>query len=263
MAQLNATVNDIELITNRLGSKTDLTQMATWDDEKYPTTALLRNVANDLNSRIVTSGTGGAAAAYPIGSVIMTVTDVNPGQVTYNGPLPGKWEPVDRAFKMFKDGNDLNYFVNGTDWTKGTTGIADLITGSMIRDGHMISLHLELKLTRELSSPTPSSSTGVTLGSLNRASCGITTNGGKFYPFFANHQLAYAYHSGTEASFVICYTLSNDGGIYVQDILSSKNNNNTLTMPSGTEIIIDTITTTRYDHMMSAACDRFYWKRTA
>ena len=248
MANLDTTVNNIELKTNRLNSEADLDQMATWDDEKYPTTALLRNVVNDLNSRIVDSGAGGAAATYPValGSVIMTYKDTNPGQEE-SGPLPGHWELVDKAFK-----HELVQLTTN-DWTVGT-GIASLDSGTMIRDGHMISLHLELQLGQQLSGK------NVILGNINRTSCGISTNSGQFYSQ-GNRGLAYAYNSSNNTNFVVCYTFSGDGTITIQEVLSSSTSG--LTMPAGSIIIIDTIAIAEYDKMLTEACDRFYWKRTA
>lgn len=250
MANLNTTVDNIELKTNRLGSGADLAQMVTWDDEKYPTTALLRDVANNINSRIVTSGSSGAAAVYPVGSIIMTSTDVNPGQEVFNGYLPGRWELVDKAFKQT--------LVNLTtsDWTVGSVGVADLYYGKMIRDGRTISLQLELKLRQQISGK------DIPLGSIKRDTCGITTNAGKFHSS-GGYSLAFARDSSNNASFIVCYTLGQDGNFIVREVLSSKGNNNDLTMKTGTIIMIDTIATTQYGDMMPNACDRFYWKRIA
>jgi len=255
MAKLNTTVDNIELKTNRLGSGTDLTQMVTWDDEKYPTAALLRNVANDLNSRIVSSGSGGTAAIYPVGSIIMTDNYTNPGQGGgHSGPLPGTWMMVDQAFKH------TNVTLTTNDWTTGTnisTGIATLQYGTMIRDGHMISLHLELLLQQQLSGG------NVALGNIKKESCGLTLGGstGKFYSG-GGPNIAFARYSN-DISFVFCYTLSSDGRFQVQEVLSSKGNNNELTMRTGTTLIIDTIATTQSGEMLITACDRFYWKRIA
>lgn len=254
MAQLNATINEIELKTNRLSSGADLAQMTTWNDEQYPTAALLRDVANNINSRIVSSGTGGAAAVYPIGSIIMTDSDTNPGQEVFGGPLPGRWVMVDQAFKH------TNVLLTTNDWTTGTnisTGIATLQYGTMIRDGHIISLHLELVLQQQLSG------SNVVLGNIKKEACGLALGGGggKFYSG-GGPKLAFARYSN-DTSFVLCYTLSSDGRFQVQEVLSSKGNNNELTMRTGTIITIDAIASTQFGEMAYTACDRFYWKRTA
>jgi len=254
MANLNATVNDIELKTNRLDSSADLNQMATWNDLKYPTAALLRDVANKINSNIVSSGSGGAAAVYPVGSIIMTDNYTNPGQEVFGGPLPGRWEMVDQAFKH------KQIILKESDWTTGTnisTGIATMQFGTMIRDGHMIALHLELVLQQQLSG------NNVVLGNIKKEACGLSlgAGGGKFYSNYGPN-LAFARYSN-DVSFTICYQLSSDGRFTVHEVLASKGNNNELTMRSGTVITIDAIAVTQSGEMAIDACDRFYWKRTA
>lgn len=230
MSQLHTTVDNIELKTNRLGSSADLTQMATWDDQKYPTAALLRNV---INSHIPVA----------VGSVIITASATNPGQDA-DGPLPGHWELVDKSFKH----EQVKLAANDWILPEFVTTRTSLSDGTIMRDGHTISLSLALTLEDMLSGRE------TLLGRIKLTSCGISEDA--FYPL-TRYNFTYV---ADDKNCIVCYTIDPSGDVIEQNIWSDTSIES---ISAGSVMTLDIIATVGYDKMLSEKCDRFYWKRTA
>lgn len=238
MANLNTTVNNIQLKSNMVSS----TEAASaWEtDAKYPSALAVKNaIANAAGAAV-------CDVNYALGSVIITNTNTNPGTT-----VGGTWELIDKEYK-----NDYRATYNFGGWAPATTNGATLelsSRGGFIWNGHSLSIQMVLV--------TPSAvelAKGAVLGTLSRPSCGIKDNG----TFYQCPENGIALVTTSDATYTINYDFYYDGTITFRSIVSSSGTART-TLPKGAKIYIDVPIQVLTSDMLDGFCDKFYWKRTA
>ena len=241
MAQLNATVNDIQLKTNMIKTGASDTDWAS--DSKYPSA---KAVADKLAT---------AASGYPIGSVIITHKELASGETsavanpaTMLG-LPGTWTLIDKEFKYGSTeiGPPISF-------SPSESGIS--ISGeTAIRTDHSLLIKLGVASSNDITIST--TQTSVLLVSLNLPRLGVSQ-----LSSISNSGIAFA--SSTNASAagaVVYYDIRSDGKVYLNDVINGGTN--TLTLKKNTYMYINAIIPINHTHMIDSFCDKFYWKRIA
>lgn len=230
MAQLNVTADKIQLTTNMITSEDAAT--APWSDAYYPSA---KAVADKINA--IAPG----KIEHPIGSVLITSTNVNPG-----ASVGGTWELLDKEYKN----EMLALTANVSAWTAGS---ANLTSGYVIRANHSTRLKLVLTTTTSLSA-----GTAINLGTISPTTIGADSN----IPLIAfgtsdlvGNIVQAVNKEGTE-TYDIQYNISANGLITITKIFNNK------TLPVGTVVNITTFIPMVKDFMADWACDKFYWKRT-
>ena len=228
MAQLNATVDKIQLTTNMITSGDTTTE---WSDTKYPSA---KAVANKLST---------AASSYPIGSVIMTHKELSTGETSAAANpamllgLPGTWTLIDKEF------------INKSDsitslWTANRASASGYISWA----DHAICLKMWL-----VTDGNPLSA-GNAIGNIDLTKAGVTS-----LSFSTEGGVAFATSGTTNTtSYIIKYKLDGGGYLSLDDIYDE-----TVAAIAGATIHIQTIIPISWGSMLDKACDKFYWKRTA
>ena len=222
MPKLNATIDQIELKTNRV---TGTVPSSSWTDAQYPSAKALYNAYNKLLN-----------IAHPIGSVITTTTNTNPGS-----GIGGTWVLVDKAFKTQYN------VLDSSCWTKANANLIYNSDASTVAYAdHVINIRLKVETTAALSD------TNVKLGTLNFAKLGI-------------ERLFYSVLYGTAQSdggqCTINYSVDYETGeITVHDVL---NVDGTHTMAAGETFFININEAVSHSMMLDSFCYFFYWIRTA
>jgi hypothetical protein len=182
MAQLHATVNEIQLTTNMItaGDKLALTA---WTDEKYPSAKAVADQINNLAP---------GRAEHPIGSILITSTNVSP-----ETSVGGTWDLVDKGFKN-TSANISSLWTSSRATASGYISWAD----------HSICLKMWLKTDDHPLSP----SSGI--GSIDRAKSGITT-----FSLSDEGGVAFAVTGTTSTTnYVIKYKLDGGGFLSLEEI---------------------------------------------
>lgn len=237
MANLNATVNDIQLKTNMIGSSA---VASAWDtDEKYPSAKAVVQAITNATADITCD------VEYPIGSVLITSTNVNP-----EASVGGKWSLIDKKYK-----NNYIATYNFSGWTPTTTNGATLelsSRGGFFWNGHSLFIQMVLVTpsTVELAS-------GAVLGIVSRPSCGIKENG----TFYQCPENGIALVTADNYNYTISYDFYYDGSITFKSIVSSSGTART-TLPKNAKIYINVPIQVLTNDMLDSFCDKFYWKRT-
>ena len=226
MAQLHATVDEIQLTKNMIIADPDTTlatALEDWTDEEYPSALAVA----ELISKTVPD-----KVEHPVGSVVITSTNENPG-----ASLGGTWTLVDKGFK--------NASANISPlWTNSRADAAGYIYWA----DH--SICLKMWLTTD-NNPL---SAGNNIGNIDRAKAGVTE-----FSISDEGGIALAVSGMTNTtSYVIKYRL--DGGGYLG---LDKIYDETVAAIANATIHIHTIIPINYDDMIDSFCDKFYWKRTA
>lgn len=237
MARIETTAGDLQWKSNMITSAAGASE---WDtDAKYPSALAVKNAI------VASAGAAVCDAANPIGSVVITSTNTNPGST-----LGGKWSLIDKEYK-----NDYRATYNFSGWTPNTTNGATLelsSRGGFIWNGH--SLFIQIVLV------TPDNvelSSGAVLGTISRPSCGIKENG----TFYLCPENGIALVSTTDSNYTMSYDFYYDGKITFKSIVSSSGTART-TLPKGAKIYIDVPIQVVTNDMLDSFCDKFYWKRT-
>lgn len=225
MAQLHATVDEIQL-TKRMLTSVENVALASWTDEQYPSA---KAVADKIMA--ITPG-GGGSVEYPVGSIIITSTNTNPGV-----SIGGTWSLIDKEYK--NEYKAIPHFLPA--WTASRASVG----GGITRANHEICIKFWLTTTAEVKS-------GNTLGSISRVLSGVKDNGS--FSLSNEGGIAYAIGPNNE-SYIIRYVLNGGGDLSVDMVYDNK------TLPVGTLIHIHTIVPMTNDDMLDDACDKFYWKR--
>ena len=220
MPKLNTTIDQIELKTNKVAGNLP---SYTWTDDQYPSAKTLYGTYCSL-----------VDFAHPVGSIIITSTNVNPG--TYIGC---SWELVDKGFA-----NRMAY-IPSSSWTADGAAFVGETNSIVELADHTVSLRLNLKNTAVLSDTT------VDLGTLNLNTVGIT-------------ELPYTIVSDVTASdggqCTLSYSIVAGGTISISDVLVLGGSHS---LAAGNTFSIHINQTVGHDRMLDSFWDKFYWRRTA
>ncbi len=228
MAQLNTTAENLQWKSNMIIAGAADTDWAS--DSKYPSA---KAVADKISK--IAPG----KIEHPIGSVLITSTNVNPG-----ASVGGTWELLDKEYK-----NEMTALTaNVSAWTAGS---ASLTSGYVIRANHSSRLKLVLTTTASLS-------TGASLGTISPATVG--TGDIPLIAFGVSdvvEDIVQAVNKEGTKTYDIQYSINANGVITITKIFNNE------TLPVGTVLNITTHIPMVKDFMADWACDKFYWKRTA
>jgi hypothetical protein len=220
MPKLNATIDQIELKPNKvIGNLPSYT----WTDEQYPSAKTLYGTYCSL-----------VDFAHPIGSILITSTNANPG------PYIGcSWELIDKGFA------DISGYLNASHFTASGASLVDASSSLFLLKDHMISLRLNLINNVALSDST------IDLGFLNLNALGITS-------------LAYTVVSDVTSSdggqCTIGYSVGTNGHITATDVLTVGGGHS---LAAGNTFSIHINQAISHPEMLDAYCNKFYWKRVA
>lgn len=220
MPKLNTTIDNLEWKSNKVANNLP---SYTWTDEQYPSAKTLYSTYCSL-----------VDFAHPVGSIMITSTNVNPG--SYIGCT---WELIDKSFA------DRMVYIPSSSWTAAGAAFVGETNSILELADHTVSLRLNLKNTVALSD------TAVDLGTLNLNTVGIT-------------ELPYTIVSDVTASdggqCTISYSIVAGGTISVSDVLVLGGSHS---LAVGNTFSIHINQTVSHDRMLDAFCDKFYWKRVA
>ena len=224
MAQLNATVDQIQLTTNMIKSS----DTKLWDDTNYPSAKAVTDIVDTKIAAIIPA----EKFEHPIGSVLITSTNVSPAST-----IGGEWALFDKEYK-----NEYAAMHISQAWTAS----AATASGGITRANHEICIKVWLVTTAAVSN-------GTVLGNFSRTLVGVKDSGS----FTLSNEGGIAYATGDNGeSFIIRYVLNGGGELSVSRVFDNK------TLPIGTTIHIHTIVPMTDDDMLDSFCDKFYWKRT-
>lgn len=234
MAQLKASVNQIQLTTNMIISGDTTTP---WTDAYYPSA---KAVMDKLGS-----STPGAGTDFPIGSILITSTNENP-----SSKVGGTWELVDKEYKNATD------FINSgwSGWTMAMTGSNPTGAepgGWIARADHTLCLKLYFTTLAEIDGS--AASIYHKLGDLSRPLSGVSEGG---FPLTSHYGMAYAVDA-SKNSYLVGYQLDGSGTLTITSIYDKKK------LPAQSQIQLHLLLTMSASTMLDSACDKFYWKRTA
>jgi hypothetical protein len=220
MPKLSTTVDNLELKTNKV---TATTPSSSWTDTQYPSAKALYSAYSKLVN-----------IAHPVGSIMITSTNTNPGS-----SVGGTWELVDKGF------TDRMVYIPSSSWTAGGAAFVSETNSILELADHTVSLRLSLTNTAALSD------TEVTLGTLKLNTIGIT-------------ELPYTIVSDITASdggqCTLSYSIVAGGKITCTDVLAIGGSHS---LAAGNTFSIHINQTVGHDRMLDSFCDKFYWKRTA
>ena len=238
MAQLNTTVDKIQLTTNMITSNSPATEWSTNNaDSTYPSTAAVKKYVSEQISDA--PSLTGNEAEHIIGSVIMTgLNATKTWPIDPNGKLSGTWELIDWTY--------ATRYLNLADTGAWSSSYANA-SGYVVCADHDVHVNLSLttSTTFSISGDTP-----IVLGKLNLAKSGMSIAS------YSPEGLAYI----NNQNFLLHYYLSNNGDNceFMVDRIYGGNTS----IPSNTRIYLDITIPMAKDHMLKNFCDRFYWKRT-
>lgn len=257
MPKLNTTIDNLELKTNRVFGNTP---SAAWTDEQYPSAKTLYSTYNSLHGectgvsdRCKTLETNYGTLtktceslsdsydtltesynklvniAHPVGSIMITATNTNP-----SSKVGGTWTLIDKGFTS-ANASSTSYFTPKTNVVHNDTNVT--------RAGHTIRIRTAVTVNTEVTD------TGLSLGTLNFSSFGITKIatglvGGTVFSDGANCGISWNLDAAT-------------GELSISDVFE------TAKTTSGNGFNIDMTFPVQYTHMVDSFCDKFYWKRTA
>ncbi len=233
MAQLKATVGQIQLTTNMIKSDDN----KAWTDDYYPSAKSVSNIVDTKIAAIIPSD----KFEHPIGSILITSTNDNPAT-----NLGGKWSLIDKEYKTNKDSLPAGASI----WTPTT---ASLASGHIVQSNHSIYLKLELSTTASISG---SSTFPLKLGTISPTAIGADANAPRIA--FGISDLVEGVIQAVDGikTYNVHYKIEAGGEIYITKLLSSE------TMPTSSKISITAYVPMVKDFMADWACDKFYWKRT-
>jgi hypothetical protein len=173
---------------------------------------------------------------HPIGSIITTATNVNPGAT-----IGGTWVLVDKEAKY-----DWKQ-IPTTAWTPQAAEINtyDSNRSYVALQGHMAHFRLFL-LTAAAASDTE-----LPLGVLDVSACGLVG-----IPYGILGDVTISDGGGC----TVGWKLTTDGTLSIIDVL---NVDGTHSMPSGQTFYLNFTYVLNGTQLLDEACDKFYWKRTA
>lgn len=232
MAQLNTTVDNIQLKENIITSAAAASE---WDtDAKYPSAAAVKNAI------ATAAGTAVCDVANPIGSVIITSTNDNPGST-----FGGTWTLIDKEFR-----SEFSHIEAAQAWDEDEANA----NGYISRANHTICLKAWFNFNTTVDLAT-SPSYIASLGTLLRTKSGIKSNGSFSY---SNEGFAvYGYKPNGDGIVARC-NMRGDGYLTIDGIYGSDK-----VIPAGSVLHLTLPIQISMNDMDDAYCDKFYWKRTA
>lgn len=229
MAKLNITADQIQSTTNMIKSS----DAKDWTDSNYPSAKAVSDLVDTKIAAIIPAD----KFEHPIGSVLITSTNVNPGEA-----VGGTWELFDKEYK-----NDMTPYPSGASiWTVGS---ASFTAGYCSRDNHTIRLRLVLTTTTSITAD------GL-LGTISPTAIGASTDAPRLAFSIADLMVDTAQAVNGTKSYDIQYHIDASGAITVKKVF------NDVTLPAGTVIDITAYIPMEKFFMADWACDKFYWKRT-
>ena len=233
MPRLNATVDQIQLTTNMLTSVDAST--ATWSDELYPSAKAVEDKINEIAP---------SKLEHPIGSVLITSTNANPG-----ASVGGTWTLIDKEYKPAVGAN-----VYWDPAMNGSTPSAEA-AGFVTRTDHLIHIYAQITTKIEISTAT----TSYTLGSFDHDMIGGLQNTPISFGYSDTNFTNAVYTNGSNTeSCMIRYGFSWDGVFTVYEIFNTAKK-----LPANALIYLNTSIKMHPEYMGDSFCDKFYWKRTA
>lgn len=229
MAQLNATVEQIQLTTNMLKSG----DSKDWTDVNYPSAKAVSDLVDTKIAAIIPAD----KFEHPIGSVLITSTNVNPG-----ASVGGTWELFDKEYK-----NDMTPYSSGA--TVWAAGGANLTAGYCSRDNHTVRLRLVLTTTSSVTADT-------LLGTISPTALGASTDVPRLAFGIADLMVDSTQAANGNKSYDIQYHIDASGAVTIKKVF------NDTTLPVGTVIDITAYIPMEMFFMADWACNKFYWKRT-
>ena len=232
MAQLNTTVDKIQLTTNMV---TSADAASAWDtDSKYPSALAVKNAIASA------AGTAVCDVNYALGSVIITNTNTNPGAT-----VGGTWELIDKEFR-----SEFSHIEAAQAWDEGEANA----NGYISRANHTICLKAWFNFNTTVDLAT-SPSYIASLGTLLRTKVGIKSNGSFSY---SNECFGfYGYKPNVDGIVARC-NMRGDGYITIDSIYGSDK-----VIPAASVLHLTLPIQIAMSDMDDAYCDKFYWKRTA
>ena len=245
MAQLHATVDEIQL-TKRMLTSAENVALTAWTDERYPSA---KAVADKILS--ITPGGGTGSVEYPIGSVIITNSNYTTTDSKHpDNAIGGTWELIDKEYKNVVD----NISSGWAGWTMamiGSTPAGAEPGGWLARADHTLCIKFYLTTKSEIDGS--NTSLNHKLGELSRPLSGVSEGG---FPLTSHYGMAYAVDTAKN-TYIVGYSLDGGGGITVTSIYDKKK------LPAQSQIQLHLVLTMSTSTMLDSACDKFYWKRTA
>ncbi len=167
---------------------------------------------------------------YPVGSVIMTSENTNPGEY-----IEGTWELIDKEFKSVYEGSLSSAFS-----ATNCSSVSCYVT----RTGHTIQLRLQANNAVALSDAT------VILGNFVPSILGVTSLG-----------MSYRHYSApTDAGNAILVLYIDGTELGCRDVIGKTSGEITGT---GNQFTLNVDWNLEYTYLLDAYCDKFYWERTA
>ena len=215
MPKLNTTIDNLELKSNKV---TATTPSSSWTDAQYPSAKALYSAYSKLVN-----------VAHPVGSIMITSTNANPAST-----VGGTWELIDKGFTAFA-ASGANFFTPATNVSESGTFVA--------RAGNTLRIRAALTINAE------ATDTGMTLGTFNLSSIGVTSLATDF-----TGSVSYSDGSNCGVSWNI---VSNTGVLSLTDVFDATK------LVTGNAFSFDITVPVIYTQMLDSFCDKFYWKRTA
>jgi hypothetical protein len=242
MAQLKAPVSDIQLksgmlTTAKLNALTTTTEKeAAWTDSTYPSA---KAVVDKLNETVPDK------FEHPIGSIIITRTNANPG-----AKFGGTWDLIDKEFT-----NSVSSIGGpGNEVSPAGTGF-HLAGETVIRTNHTLLLQIGVSVSTSSGITAKPNVEAITMATLDLSRYGISG-----LERGTGNEIAFATDAnGTSGA--ICYYITKEGVLTLHDVIvaagNRKLNNNTFMY------ISTVIPITDHTLMIDSFCNKFYWERTA
>ena len=191
------------------------------------------NIADTIagleTSGTTSSGGGGSSFAFPVGSVVTTSTNTNPGT-----DLGGTWSLIDKEFKPQSRTATVS---------RNTTNFSALSVTALY-DGHSITFI-----------GTMTSSVSISGTNLEVMTQTLSNNGASSFPSSIPF---IGYSDGAHAA--ILMDMGTDGRVRTMDVVVRGNSTS---ISSGASITWKVTCPCLYTSMVDSFCNKFYWERTA
>ena len=179
-------------------------------------------------------------ATPPVGAVVCMNTNTNPSTI-----YGGTWTLIDKEFS-----SQMDYVAENFTKAANITSVTNPVIS---RDGHSLTLKLTFVNTNALTG------SNVDVGTWNMTKCGVSGLGGithEFMGFAEGYGVIMMDLASSTAKLRSIDTISRTG-----TVSGSTSTNNSVA--AGSSCYAEITMTIPYTYMLDAACDKFYFKRTA